>query len=1520
MAKKKRTSEDTTDSTASQSGTTNTFSKGMLKDYNETFVGEGLYTHARNAVNNSHDGQVGVIGNEPSNIKCITLPYDLIGCIHLYDDQWIVFLTDDFNSEIGIFDESACSYTKVVNDACLNFKRSHLITAAFRYRYDCERIIYWDDNLNPSRTMDIDKVPFKYTDKLIGGCIKRTYTTTLDCEAIRMASLVNHPCIKLNKSNVTGSLPNGSYQAAIAYTINKVRVTDYIGLSEVQGLFTFQNVSSALEVKILEIDKRFDEFELVILSNINSQTICKQMGFYPTVQGTIYVDRWDPELPSIPLSDVVLRTQPIEKTDSMYSVNNYLIRVGTHSKFKFNYQLQANKIFTKWVAVEYPADFYVKGGNNGSYMRDEQYPFFIRWIYNTGERSESYHIPGRVATVSEKVNIATADAFELADGVKRKVWQVNNTAGVINTTTSTLADGGVVVASGKMGYWESEELYPADRPDIWGDLCGKPIRHHKMPDETVDPILNTYNPINNTIVLLGVQFENISHPLDQDGNPIDSIVGYEILRGSREGNKSILGKGLFNNMREYKIPGNDTVKGLYQNYPYNDLRPDSYLTSEEQTGLNGDTHDNPRSSKLSVYKQDVFSFHSPEVTFTNPYLNVNEVKIYQEVSGTATGSFSVPFMHPKFKQITNKLDNAIDIFVTALTTLQAASAIIGDYNSVIGSANKDLPATKTGVGKVLAEGVQGGLGTTLQIAAAAANLIFNGAYVAFFGSKVQKQQVLSMVYSLIPSRQYAAQYNSHGFYNTGISSTEGNRRRKVTNAGYVGSSVNQFTSEYFINNVMRSQYAIIKIDGMFENPTVPDASRFTLGDSAGVLNNNITSSISSFYGALKLSVGSQYGQLESVKQFSISECIQPSEPIKAARLKSNVFFGGDTYINRFTEKNTMFFFNNWLMGDPDDTEFDYTLYPSIPYPRYWINSLKFIGLFADKASEHRSLDKVTKGTWSYINPGYFYLFNSGVRDFFCESEINLAYRDWENEIGKRHYDPYDFADITSMFRSDVIKNGNYYKYDYSLSVAKLFNSGITWGDLLPRDYDPLVDAACYVYKPLRAIYSLPQQYESKKDSWRVFLANNYYDFDSEVTSIKSINKTGALFMMRYTSPMSFMGVEELQMDGTNTKITVGDGKLFDNDKQLQAIVNVDDAYEYASCQNKYSAISTLHGVYWVSQNQGKIFNYMGKLEEISNNGLKWWFARYLPSELVKVYPDYPLTDNPLVGVGVHTIYDNTNEVVYFSKRDFKPLKSDYTFDADGNFFYKGAKIKFNDERYFENASWTISYDPKSQTWISFHDWIPTFLIPGKSHFMTVKGNSIWKHNITCESYCNFYGVDYPFEIEFVSTTGQNVVSMRSIEYLLEAYKIKNECRDKFHILDENFDQAIIYNSEQISGLLNLKIKPKNDPLAMLKYPQINFDSITINFSKEENKYRFNQFWDIISDRGEYTTNDQAMFITEANGYKYNINSAAVNYTKDTLQRKKFRHNVNRVFLRKTVSDDVKLLFKISNQKLLQSYR
>jgi hypothetical protein len=1500
----------------------NTFSKGMLKDTNETFVGEGLYTHARNAVNNSHDGQVGVIGNEPSNLYCVKLPYTLIGCIHLTDDQWALFLTDNTNCEIGIFDESACTYVSILNDPCLGFKLDHLITGAFRKRYDCERIVYWDDGLNPTRSMDVDNTQqyHKYIDSYVNNCRVRTYLPAVDCETLRLAPLFTHPCISIRRGVLAGSMPNGSYQACIAYTVNEVKVTDYIGLTAVQPLWTHENVSSSLEITISNIDTSFDEFELVILSNVNAQTVAKRIGYYSTSQGTIYVDRWNTEYVNIPVGSVVFRSEPIEKTDAMYPTNNYLLRIGTYSKFKFNYQPIANNIKSKWVAVQYPADYYIKGNNNAGYMRDEVYSFFIRWVYNTGEFSESYHIPGRSSLPSDTAPITGDDAFEtqLVPAIPRQTWQVQNTASITTTATQPLPDGGTIIAKGEMSYWESTERYSSTRLDIWGPLCGQPIRHHKMPDETISSTtpnpLSIFDNTGTTITILGVQFENIQPPVDNNGVAIPGIIGYEILRGSREGNKSIIAKGLFNNMRTFTT--GTSSQGLFQNYPYNDLGSDPYLTAQG-------------------YKNDIFSFHGPDVTFSNPFLNEGEVKIYQEFGGTSNGYFEIPYKHPRMKILSNFL-NTIAGILSAMSTIENAANIYKgaqisfpgtnefpvDFQFVLppfpqypGSGGDVVPGSSAVI--LAAAGVLWGIQVALWVITAG----FVLALIGLLGD-AKAQRIMDVFTYLVPREQYAAQYNSHAFYNIYRANGIGNRRRKVLESAYGGNNVQQFAGNYLIQNIMRPKAVFIQLNKLIQ-PTTNDNSRFIL--NGGSLNSNFSKPVASFYGALKIPIATQYGQLEQIKQLPISTCITP-----VINTTTNVFFGGDVYINRFTEKNPMPFFTTWLVGQPDEYAFNYKFYYNIPDPVYWINNYeKKYGLFQAGPSSYYNLNDTQSNLYN-VTHGWFYLFCNGVRDFFVESEVNAAYRDWEEDIPHRHYDDRRFADLSTMFRSDIVTSGNYYKYDYNLSISKLFGSHISWGNLLPRDYDPIKAATCYTYRPNRVIYSLPQQSGSKKDSWRAFLVNNYQDFPSRVSCIKPINKTGSLFMMANQSPMSFMGVEELKTDGTGAKITIGDGGLFQ--QPMQSVVNTDEAFEYGSNQGKYCSINTVYGVFWVSQNQGKVFNHTGQLGEISNNGLKWWFAKYLPSEVLKQYPTYALYDNPVVGVGVQMIYDNTYEIIYITKKDYKPkytIAQGLLLDADNKTFkYNGVAVQLTDTNYFENASWTISYDPKSKAWISFHDWVPSFLIPGKAHFMSVAKtvgatqDTIWKHNIRCDSYCNYYNIDYPFEIEFVSATGQQVNSMRSIEYLLEAYRYHNDCRDKFHVLDENFDQAIIYNSEQVSGLLRLNIKAKNDPLAMLTYPRINtaLGYIDIQFSKEENKYRFNQFWDIANNRGEYNPINLPMFNTEPNGYIYPINPSYINYSKDPLQHKKFRHNVNRVFLRRLKSDNNKFLFKISNQKLLQSPR
>ena len=94
---------------------TNLFMKGMVKDTFTPISGKESWEHARNAINNSIDGDTGVIGNEPANLHCAEIPYIAIGAIHMHGDQWAIFSTDNTSSEIGLFDDSKCKYQTLVN-------------------------------------------------------------------------------------------------------------------------------------------------------------------------------------------------------------------------------------------------------------------------------------------------------------------------------------------------------------------------------------------------------------------------------------------------------------------------------------------------------------------------------------------------------------------------------------------------------------------------------------------------------------------------------------------------------------------------------------------------------------------------------------------------------------------------------------------------------------------------------------------------------------------------------------------------------------------------------------------------------------------------------------------------------------------------------------------------------------------------------------------------------------------------------------------------------------------------------------------------------------------------------------------------------------------------------------------------------------------------------------------------------------------------------------------------------------
>ena len=1712
------------------------FNKGLIKDYDDIFYPEGTWSHARNATNNTVGGDQGIIGNEQGNKLCAIAPYTVIGQIRITSEYWLIFSTNDIKSEIGLFVEESCSYSTVVNDDCLNFKKSNLIIGVAKENFDCSYQAYWSDGLNPDRTMNIGNiklgpypqpwpgVPYVCEDvNSSPECVDCQPITPyqLDCEEIRLAKLVSTPCINISKGASTGTLQNGSYYAVVAYTVNGQRVTDYFTPSAIQPLFSHSNLSGSLELEIRGLDsKTFEEFELVIVRTINQQTSAKRIGLYST-QGdiSISIDYINEALPTVPIEFIPIRTPIVEKSEGIFQNGPYMLRTSTTSRFDFNYQPLANRIETEWVMTEYPIDYYRKGGNLTGYMRDEQYAFWIRFVYNTGEYSSSYHIPGRAKEINLEIDANGNELISTSQGSDNDVtfqaavynqnvvqeleplpvWRAMNTAYVLNTEPNVLDPNytvvpGKIIAYGKMGYWESTEVYSDTKPEIWNasyhgwsatgnlnhDLCGKPIRHHKMPGEILNyspsnlngleglgivrnPFVAGSHELKNTarsIRILGARFKNIYTPVDNNGVAIPGIVGYEILRSSRQGNKTIIAKGVVKNMRSYTNTEAETV--YYQNYPYNYRGADPTLTkvpfysgnpAEYTTGSDGTW--NNQSNFLNTYSRSLFSFHSPDTQFKNPFLSANELHLYTQVGSDKNirGFFSPVDDHPKEKLPTN-----LAFFVSVCIGIAVASKSVhgkktrvlksGQSGNLVGVPMNPGPAIAglqeailegrfQSFGNIFTESVTGvnpsltgfliaqtvgdlslltpaitGTGSQREVRIESSDqnylpTLMRGAvgvvtYLNYLAEGTQK--AFDIIFSFIGYTQYAQSYQSHGYFHNhskGNVDIITNSRRFIKANGYIDNQLQSLDTNT-INNLYRGKFVGLEVIGDINNPSGIDNSLTLLSSrntassitDEGVSRPFLTNSYM-YYGALKINMRNQYGQLNSIRQLTtgcrgpIRETSTSTNTSSPAAVSTGPIFGGDVYIGRYTEKNTFFYFYDWLMNQPDGTEFDYRLRTMVNNPRFWADFTKFdVTTFINTALERASngafsqmLDGLPTNMFnldldeqitvsSYINASsdeepsvfeslgdfvssagsgvnqdainstlssgrlrflkknaYFYLFQSGVVDFFVESEINIDLRDWGETEAERHYDPYGYTNLKSLFKTDIIKSGNYFKYDVSLSNSKIFNESISWGNMQPTYYNPYVAETCFTYYPNRIIYSLPQQDEAVKDYWRVFLPNNYKDFTSKPISIKQISRNGALILFDTQSPAQFLGVDTLQT-GSGTKITIGDGGLFS--QPLQYLSNADLEFQHGSCQNKLSVTNTPSGVYYLSQSQGKVFAVTGKgLEEISAAGMRWWFNKYLPYQLLKDFPDYELTDNPVIGIGCQSVFDNTNQILYFSKRDFRRRR-----DVPGSMIYaptlygvnkffvnNSLLVDLGDPDYFEDCSWTISYDPKNQMWISFHDWHPELAISSKNYFLTTKtldsgGGGIWRHNDNDYEFCRFYSINYPFEIEYIAATGQTVNTLKSLEYDLECYTYDEDGIDMYHVLDFNFDHAIVHNTEQVSGVLNLNLAPKGNPIAALQYPIINPTSIDILYSKEEQKYRMNQFWDITRDRGEFTFPNvqQPIWSTELNGYKRQLNINNLDYQKSAFERKKFRHYTTHVLLYRNVSGPIKMLFKITNVK------
>lgn len=590
----------------------NTASVGLNMDQTVNQVGKGSLTYALNAAVENFDSNSVNYQNEPGNDFCVQFPqgYVLIGEHSIYEqNKHIFFLYNpvEEKSEIGYMENNDCVYRTYINANCLNFSVNHPIHKVVHKITNCTTEVYWTDGINPRRYLDLTNPPFK-TEITPSSCTPVNFTD-IDCNKLKVQPNFKIPQIQVSEIRNGGSLVAGTYQFAIQYCDALANgYTSYYSITNptpiadtrVSTLNFDYSVGNSIVIDITNLDTTgyYEYFNLAVIKTINGVSSVELVGTY-------FIDKLSEKIiysgqvvsdKQLNILDIFEKFPYYDIAQDITTVQDILVWDNLTSIDRINYQSIANKIDLKWESYRIPeTENYsdeLNATNLRGYLRDEVYAFEIVFLLKNGKQTDGFHIPGRVSTPNDLVGVLQTndDFIGTPDPVTgtSPYWKIYNTASVIGFspeyTSSPTYKG--PYQYGEFAYWESEEEYPCN-VDLWGNLAGEKIRHHKFPDVLVSPIFeskiftsaSSMVMSDNAVFPLGVRIDpSVVAQLISNSNLTseqkDDIVGFKIVRGDRANHKSIVAKGILRNVGDYTREG---TKYYFPNYPYNDLREDPFL-------------------------------------------------------------------------------------------------------------------------------------------------------------------------------------------------------------------------------------------------------------------------------------------------------------------------------------------------------------------------------------------------------------------------------------------------------------------------------------------------------------------------------------------------------------------------------------------------------------------------------------------------------------------------------------------------------------------------------------------------------------------------------------------------------------------------------------------------------------------------------------------------------------------------------------------------------------------------------
>lgn len=1061
------------------------------------------------------------------------------------------------------------------------------------------------------------------------------------------------------------------------------------------------------------------------------------------------------------------------------------------------------------------------------------------------------------------------------------------------------------------------------------DLRCQPIRHPKLPDNTIAPFMidniNHADNADSVIFPMGINFDSkiVQTMIEVAYNnqlitkkQKERIVGWEILRGDNSIHKSVTSSGILYDVYNYTKKGE---KVHFANFPFNDLGENKFVKDPTTGGL--------IQHPFSGESNNKFTYLSPDMFLTKPQIPT-EMSLQGYMFGSASIGFADVEKHPQWTVLGRDSYTLAEVLAGAEVVLES----LIKYTELQVQANQGYWFVG---GFTIGTGAAGAGTSTALNAIAIASL----AASAFIKYGEYRYNWLQIFRNLGRADNFASFQYGAGKHNRmlTIPNEDDNYLRRLTLRKHLREGNYTFIdenngSELQINNDNREHSVLLSIGDFnieypteysnFDNNKVSSKSSNFLASEVGCDNDvNNRRDIANPYVQLKNYISDQWDTIDSIKWLTTNYIFNLEDDTTCSPI-----YGGTQVISRFSWRIKVPFFRENAIKIADKLPYLYSKSSNIGDTRFFCNyetaddtTFNFIGtVFPDIRSDYNFDCQTGRNSFYLRPPSKFYLYTHGIVDFLVESEINCNFRYGKKEPENQFYNGQPLSKWLQEVNLPIINpNTFFYNNTYSFPVSN------TAYKKLDKTYDKSVWAK-RALKNNAWIWSEKDVNENALvDPWLVFKPLNFWE-----------DKTnrGKLIDLRSIESDQFLGRYEDQLQLFNQANNVADA-INNQNKELgtgflysRPITFKKADLGFAGTQNT-DFVSTPYGHFWVDAKRGRIFQVDqngGNLEIISESiqgnpsGMKQWFREHLPFKILKYLPEIDV-DNKFKGIGLNIWYDDRNSRVWFTKRDYVLQqginKNDFIFDKETQqLLYQDNEVFFDNTTLFKDVSWTITYKPTEGAWNSYFSFYPDFSIGHQEYFQVGYNwgehkETMWNHLMNNNSFGVFQGELHPFIIEFPIVFENVDKILNSLSINVEAKRYINHYDGVVH-KDMGITDMFIYNSTNNSGYLVLH--PQKILTDNRNYPYVEGNKQHILSTFTEGKQITNYFFNRVIDQN----NNIPPFLRDENNIFKSIDSRAVRFGgKKVLER--IKGDVFMVNLSNTQSSQFNIIIKniINNETI-----